>query len=146
MVLDMQPKPTEEPKKEPAPISDVEQYKEVTSMMRYYNDKIFDTFKMYIQLASAIAGGYVWLRIQAGPTALDLARYVAPALTLLVGIGAILLIAINLGSWWGYRKRLSELLNRPNLRPEFPRNGYQEVIMGVFILLASAGAFWYFTR
>ena len=128
-------------------IDDAERYKFVTSQLQYFNDKIIESFKLYIQLVTAVTGGYLWLKTQNQITgALAWARVAAPALMIFIGLAIISLIIVNLSSWWGYRKAESELLGGVVPIPVFPKSARQELIMiGVIVITTGLGA-WYFTQ
>jgi uncharacterized iron-regulated membrane protein len=128
-------------------IDDVERYKVVTSRIQYFNDKIIESFKLYIQLVTALTGGYMWLKTQSQATnALTWARVAAPGLMILIGITIILLIVANLSAWWGHRKVESKLTGGAVPAPVFPKSARGELIMIGFIIITSGLGAWYFTR
>jgi len=128
-------------------IDTVERYKFVTSQLQYFNDKIIESFKLYIQLVTAISGGYLWLKTQSQTAdTLTWARVAAPALMIFVGLTIILLIIVNLSSWWGYRKAESNLLGGVVPTPVFPKSARQELVMIVVIITTSGLGAWYFAQ
>ncbi len=101
-------------------INDEKRYEFITEQIRYVNEKIIEAFTLFVKLTSAIVAGIVWLLIQnlkhetrilIGP--------VIPWLFLLLGVTCILLIIINLRSWWGYRKAESTLGEQIGTLPIF---------------------------
>lgn len=126
---------------------EIERYKFVTSQLSYFNDKIIESFKLYIQLISAVTGGYVAVRTQAVATPVArIAQVVIPGLTVFIGLGAVLLILVNLSSWWGFREAESRLLKGDVPPPVFPRSARQELVMIAAIVLATTLGAWFFSQ
>lgn len=128
-------------------ISKVERYKVVTAQMQYFNEKIIEALKLYIQLVTAITGGYIWLR--SNPSTLQTMQWVQtaiPALMLFVGFTISLLIGFNFSTWWGYRMAESKLLNGIVPSPVFPKSARQEIIMVVVVIVSSGIFAWYFAQ
>lgn len=42
-------------------VSDEKQYESVSTQVRYLNDKILESFNLYLKLFSGIVGGSIWL-------------------------------------------------------------------------------------
>ncbi len=127
-------------------VSDLERYKVVTSQLQHLNDKILESFKLYIQLLIAITAGYVWLRTQPNAQEMLWARPVVPTLTVFVGFTTVLLIVFNLRSWWGYRHAESSLSAGSVGPPTFPRSASQELIFIGVVIVTTIGAVWYFAQ
>ena len=86
------------------------QYEHLTSHLRYINEKIYQSFTLFIKLTSTVVGGVFFLHWKLSledpkrcsfSTATDL-------LFILISTSMIVLILNNLRSWYNYRKRLSE--------------------------------------
>jgi hypothetical protein len=121
-------------------VSDDERYKFVTSQLTYHNEKIIEAFNLFIKLTSAVAGGAIWLRVQAtGPSLWPTIRPLAVGLLVLFGISAALLVGFNLHTWWGFRKAESRLTNGAVRAPSFPGSCRQELVM-VAVIIATTVA------
>ena len=86
------------------------QYENLTSHLRYLNDKIMDAFSRFITLGTAIIGGVFYVHVNLDlkdPRRIALGLPASAAM-MLVGLGTIILIITNLFAWRAYRKRLSE--------------------------------------
>lgn len=76
-----------------------------------------DSFRLFVQLSIATAGGFIWLKIQPDANAaadlFPLVRYVLPLLALftMVQIGS------DLWGWFRYRREEATLLGRADLNP-----------------------------
>jgi len=110
------------------------------------NDKIIDSFKLFVQLLTAVTAGYVWWKTQPNALALPWPQIVFPTLTVFIGVATALLIIINSIGWWGYRKAESSLLRGKVPLPTFPRSAMQEIIMIGVVFLTTVAAVWYFAR
>jgi uncharacterized membrane protein len=94
-----------------------EQYEYLTSHLRYINEKIYQSFTLFIKLATTVVGGVFFLHWKLLPC--DDKRFslsaAANLLFVLISFSMIVLILNNLRSWYGYRKRLSKQYpNIPN--------------------------------
>ena len=91
-------------------IPEEKQYVHLTSHLRYLNEKIMESFTLFIKLASAIIGGVFFLHWKLDWQ--DLKRnsfgHASDLLFILVSISMVLLILNNLRSWHEYRRTLSE--------------------------------------
>jgi len=86
------------------------QYEHLTGHLRYINEKIYQSFTLFIKLASTIGGGVFFLHWKlpledAKRCSLSTATNL---LFILVSISMIILILNNLRSWYDYRKVLSK--------------------------------------
>ncbi len=83
------------------------QYEYLTAQLRYLDGKIFRSFALFIQIATAIIGGtfYLWLHFQNSGSDLRFA-YITNGWLILVALGSIFLISNNLRSWKEHRKAL----------------------------------------
>lgn len=86
----------------------VKQYEYFTTQLRYLDDKIFRSFLLFIQLATAIVGGRFYIeahpKLKHTQLLIQLSHWVFVA----IGLGIIFLISNNLRSWYDYRKKLKE--------------------------------------
>ena len=90
-------------------VSADKQYENITTQLRYLNDKIHDAFRHFFTLASAIIGGSLYVHITLAsddPRRSGLGSS-ASALLSVVGVAIIVLIATNFFSKRGYRKMLT---------------------------------------
>ena len=128
-------------------IDPIERYKFITSQLQYFNEKIVEAFRLYIQLVTAVMGGYIWLKSQTQTVVpSNWVRVVFPALMVFIGLGSVLLIVVNLSSWWGFRKAESALLKGIVPPPVFPRSARQEIVMIMVIIAISSVGAWYLAR
>ena len=119
-------------------INDQKRYEFITEQLRYVNEKIIEAFTLFVKLTTAIIAGIVWLLTQSlkDETRLLIGSFI-PWLFLLLAATSILLIIINLRSWWGYRKAESTLVGVNKVpNPKFPRSCSGEIVMiGVIIVV-----------
>ena len=119
-------------------VSDEERYKFATSQLTYFNEKIIEAFNLFVKLTSVIAGGALWLRVQAtGPSLWPAIRPLAVGLLALCGISTVTLVGFNLHAWWGYRRAESRLTDKAVPPPTFPRSCRQEIVMVAVITVAT---------
>lgn len=84
-------------------ISNERQYEFVTTQIRYHDEKIIESFKLFIQVLSAIVGGSIFL---AKEPSLHNPNY-GPLATILVwclGAMTIITVSVNTMAWFGFRK------------------------------------------
>ena len=86
-------------------ISPEKEYEFVSGQVRYHNEKIIESFNLFIKLFSGVVGGSIWLTLQHGMTATRAASYarVSDGLACFLALLACLMIAENLRAWHGYR-------------------------------------------
>lgn len=119
------------------------QYENITTHLRYLNDKILEAFNHFITLASAIIGGSLYIHINLAfedPRRQGLANS-SSALLSVVGAFIIVLIITNLLTWHRYRATLSAVF------PDIPLNRkgtswVSETIMCLLIIATCIG-FWF---
>jgi hypothetical protein len=90
-------------------IPEDKQYENLTTHLRYLNEKIIQSFNLFVKLATAIVGGVFFLNWKLVPGCLQRAKLhnAASGLFVLVSLSMIFLILRNLLAWRGYRKELS---------------------------------------
>ncbi len=124
-------------------IDDVERYRFITSKMRYFADRMQDSFKLYIQLATAIIGGFIWLCLQPGASQQSGSTLLlVPPLFLILGVFMLCLIWFDYRAWYGYRKAESKLIGDMH-PPGFPRSVLAEIFMTFAMLSLSIVAYFY---
>ena len=124
-------------------IDDIERYKWITSQVNYFADRMRDNFKLYIQLATAIIGGFIWLQIQPDLDNHKLAVLkIVPTLLLILGIFMSILIWVDYRCWYQYREAESELIGG-KYPPRFPNSAGGEVFMTIAILSSSVSGFFF---
>lgn len=118
------------------------QYENITTHLRYLNDKIHDAFRHFFTLASAIIGGSFYAHITLAsddPRRCGLGTS-ASALLSVVGVAIIVLITTNFFSKQGYRKTLSS--EYPAILLSHRKTEYiLEVSMCALIVITCIG-FW----
>lgn len=122
-------------------ISPEERYKRVCSMLTYFCDRMDQAFKLFVQISTAVIGGFIWLRMQPNSSSVDhlfaVGRWIIPILAA-VTIGQIIFDHI---SWYGYRRAEANLLGREDLKPSFPNSGKLEYLRITIITIVGLGAF-----
>ena len=121
-------------------IDELERYKFITSQLKYFADRMRDSFKLYIQLATAIIGGFVWLKIQPVATQGAVVLSIVPPLLLLLGVLMSALVWFDYACWYGYRKAESALIGG-RFPPSFPRSAWAEIFMTLSMLVTSGGGY-----
>jgi hypothetical protein len=123
-------------------ISDEKQYEFVTSQIKLQTERIYDAFKLFVQVFSAIVGGSVWLSMQKPPTTSQNYAFLADSIAILAAFITVVMILLNVISWFGYRKELTRLA--PNVPP--PKLFPATVIEAAMIcsMIAAAALFVWF--
>lgn len=119
-------------------ISIEKRYEHITKMLEYCNEKIIQSFNLFIKLFSLVIGGYFWLYIQ--DKEVNLLGKINSYFPLLLGtISAICIIQIwgYWQSWYGYRKAESKLVGVKDLPlPKLPKALLLELVMTIVIILS----------
>ena len=86
------------------------QYEHLTNHLRYINEKIYQSFTLFIKLAGTVVGGVFFLhwKLPLEDSKRCSLSIATDLLFILISTSMIVLILNNLRSWYGYRKRLSE--------------------------------------
>lgn len=120
-------------------------YEYLNNNLNYFNEKIIESFRLYIKLASAIIGGalYVHLTLLEGdPRRLSI-KYWPNALLVMVGVSVIIMIINYLILWVRYRKRLDNRLF-PDKDIKYGLTVWiNEFVMCLIVIIVSVG-FWMF--
>ncbi len=112
-------------------ISEEKQYEYLGRVLTDRLNRIFDSFKLFLQLFSTIVGGSIWLSMQnVSPNARH--RYIVASDTLIllvILVTGVMVFEAQRG-WWGYRKTLSEFDggNHPIPPPKWTRR-WTEIVM-----------------
>ncbi len=115
----------------------VARFKNITTMMRYHNDKILESFTRFVTFSIGIVGGSFWLLSQKdiSEQVKEAAISTIPLLFWFLGISSLALIYSNWKSWYGLRKAESVMLKMPELAPKCPRACKEQLILSGIILL-----------
>lgn len=119
----------------------------ITAHIRDRNTMIMDSFKLFVQMFSALVGGAVIVRLQyPGPA--ESFAYPAVGIGLLIYVISLVMIWENIRSWYQYRIKLSNEAGRRRGRlivplPKLWRAIWIELVMTV-LMTVSLAAFWYF--
>lgn len=121
-------------------IENVDRYKRVCSQLDFFCKRMDDTFKLFIQLSTAVIGGFIWLKMQPDAAKVaelfPVARWIIPILSVVT----IMQIGSDCVGWWGYREAEAALLERSDLRPKLPQSARLEslrMVVTAFIGLAA---------
>lgn len=121
-------------------IESIEHYKRVCSMLDFFCKRMDDSFRLFVQLSTAVVGGFIWLKMQADPKNVEhlfpVARWIIPALA----IATIVQILSDLRSWYGYRQAEVQL-NPKAPRPSVLRSGRLEYARILMTALVGFGAY-----
>ena len=129
-------------------ISPDKQFEFVTTQISAQIDRIYDAFKRFIQLFSAIVAGTVWLATEVKISGATRASY-ATITDVLVGLVALVttvLILGNLHSWWGYR-RAQMRLTQDDINLDYrvpPPKLYPSCTVETAMLVCVAAAYFLF--
>ena len=115
-----------------------ERYENVTTMIRYHNDKMIEAFVRFTRFSvGIIAGSIGFISLNdVGREFKNFILYVAPVILWFIGISSIAIIWSNWKSWLGFRKAESEILNIPSLVPHLPKSIAEQLIMVIIVILA----------
>lgn len=131
---------TVQPKNQGAAISNEERYKFVTSQCVYCNEKLIQSFTLFLKMVSTLAGGVIWLRLQPNWSVIwSKIDSLAVWLLVLLGLGTILMIYRYLAAWWGFRKAESELTGGVVRAPRFPRSCMVEISLIIIVAVTTCG-------
>lgn len=115
-----------------------ERYVNVTTMIRYHNDKMVEAFVRFTRFSVGVgAGGIGYLFLNENTREVkDIVLATMPILLWIVGISSIAVILSNWKSWFGFRKAESKILDMPCLYPRLPRAFTEQFIMlGVIVIV-----------
>jgi hypothetical protein len=114
----------------------LKRFENVTTMIRYHNDKMIEAFNRFNTFVVAIIGGtYTLLSFEHLNKATKVqAVSLVPYLLWLVAISTLALIISNYKSWYGFRKAESALSGNIIPAPTFPRSMSEQLVMTAIIL------------
>jgi hypothetical protein len=84
------------------------EYEFVSEQIRFHVDKVYESFKLFIQLFSAIVGGSIWLSAQGSPKVTTYI-YLSDFLVFLIAAPSIIMIVEHWRAWRGYRHAQNRL-------------------------------------
>ena len=108
----------------------------VTSQIKHHNDKVNESFKYFLTIATLLFGGLGWHLTNANKI-----YHIPILLTLgmvLVGVLTSALIFINTRAKHGYRQLEAKLTGRTEHRPKLISSHFSEIAMWVSIVIVSA--------
>lgn len=112
-----------------------ERYENVTTMIRYHNDKMVEAFVRFIKFSIGVIAGSIGL-ISLGDVGQELEKFIlfaVPVIFWFTGVSFIAIILSNWKSWFGFRKAEAEILNMHSLKPELPRSISEQIIMSLIV-------------
>lgn len=122
----------------------LKRFDNVTTMIRYHNDKMVDAFNRFLRFVVAIFGGsYGLLSLEHLEKATKIqAISLVPYLLWVVGFSTLALIYSNCKSWYGYRNAESDLSCGTIPKPVLPRAISEQIIMVLIIFGVCFGYHW----
>lgn len=120
-------------------VGEEDRYQFVTSQIEYTTEKIYDSFKSFFQLLSAVAGGYVFTRSMQSMGSPFWLRTATPALLCVLGAGSVILIAVNIANKRRYLEEEASLRGKE----EMPQQTALEWVMVGIIGLVTLAAMVY---
>lgn len=122
----------------------LKRFENVTTMIRYHNDKMIEAFNRFISFVVAIIGGaYALLSFEHLDSASKAqAISLVPYLLWLVALSSLAIIFSNYQSWYGFRKAESALSNKSIPMPTLPWSMSEQIIMTVIVLAVCCGYYF----
>ena len=122
----------------------IERFRNVTTMIRYHNDKMVEAFARFVRFSALIVAGsfYVFLEGTESHGLIGVVTCMAPMLIVFVAISSAAVIASNWCSWFGFRKAESNLLEGAVQPPKFWRSAKEQLIMVAIMFAVSCFATW----
>ena len=90
-------------------VSTEKQYEFIAGAVNDRARATYDGLKIFLPTFSAIVGGTIWLRHQINTPIPVAYEYLSNVLVLLLTLISTTMVMMNLHSWRGYRKKLTEL-------------------------------------
>ena len=115
-----------------------ERYKNVTTMIRYHNDKMVEAFVRFTRFSIGIVAGSIgFISLNdVGQDFKDFVLLATPVIFWFLGISSIAIILSNWKSWFGFRKAEAKTMDNPCLYPHLPRSIAEQLIMLVIVISA----------
>jgi hypothetical protein len=112
-----------------------ERFDNITTMIRYHNDKIIEAFNRFVAFSIGIVGGSFWLISQKNieSTIKEAVISSVPLLFWFLGVSTIALIYSNWSSWFGFREAESALVSDAPA-PSLLKSSKEQLIMVCIIL------------
>lgn len=121
-------------------ISPLEHYKRVCSALDFLCKRMDDTFRLFVQLSTAVVGGFIWLKMQPNSNTVEylfpVARFIIPALA----IATIAQMVADYRAWYGYREA-EHALNAKAPAPSSWGSAKLEYIRILMTVVAALGAY-----
>ena len=114
-----------------------DRYRYVTSQIDKHAERVNEAFALFVKLAVAIVGGFVWIATSAQSSGLrQRLAQLCPHALLLVAVVSSLLIVVYIRGKWIFRNLEADILVDLEIeRPKFPGSCLAEITMvGVMIL------------
>jgi len=121
----------------------------LSANVRERSASIYEGFKLFVQLFSALVGGAVIIRLQHPKDLPTSFVTLSNALALLITFAGVILVTNGLWAWWGHRKKLSEVAGKDETGNAIippPRIGLGQVSVWImiFVMVISCVVFWWF--
>ena len=123
---------------------DEKRYEFVTAQCRYCNEKIIESFNLFIKLVTGIVGGMIFLDLNLAVNDPKRGTYLnaSTVLIVLIGVSTLFQVWRYQISWWGYRiAEIKITAEAPALRKWWSRSS--EISMTIAVI-ATPLCFWYF--
>ena len=114
----------------------VERFKNVTTMIRYHNDKMVEAFARFVRFSVGIVAGSVYLFFveKTNQELKDILVFAVPILFWFVAISSLAVIFSNWRSWRGFREAEAQILKDDLLRPKKWRSAREQLIMTAIMI------------
>jgi hypothetical protein len=114
-----------------------ERFENVTTMIRYHNDKMIEAFARFIKISVGIVAGSFWILSldKLGQNIKQSAISTVPILFWFVGISSLAIIYSNWKSWYGFRQAETSILKGSAQEPKLPGACKEQLIMAAIILI-----------
>ena len=120
----------------------------LTAHIRDKSQNMYDGFKLFVQLFSALVAGAVFLMLNDSGGLASRFASLAEAVALLILVATGVIIAENARSWHEFRRRLSEVAGRNRKRElliPLPKQNATTVQYVMFaVMVVATVAFWLF--
>lgn len=121
-----------------------ERFTNITTMVRYHNDKMVEAFNRFVTFTIGIVGGTFWL-LSKKELHISVKTSVmsnVPLLFWFLGVSTLAIIFSNWFSWFGFRKIQSELISGVP-KPTYFKSSKEQLIMTLIILTVCSFFTWF---
>ena len=114
-------------------------YQFVTGQIKYHNEKIIESFNLFIRLFTGIVVAAVWLSTQPDPSKRhSLYAFLAFVLVVMLATMTIITVIANVMAWYGYRHAETGLVGADKVSPPtVPGSCWNEIGILVCIIASS---------